>query len=52
MRRTTLQYFLIWFSSFAISFLPRSSSHFLEALVKAFFLDLDLHAARGEKGGE
>ena len=40
--RTTEQYFLIWFKSFSISFLPKSSFHFNWAFEKAFFLDLDL----------
>ena len=40
---TTWQYFLIWEISFSISFLPVSSFHLRQALVKAFFLDLDLH---------
>ena len=44
--RTTVQYFLIWLRSFSISFLPRSSFHFRQALVKAFFLDLDLYFFR------
>ena len=40
---TTWQYFLIWAISFSISFLPVSSFHLRQALVKAFFLDLDLY---------
>ena len=40
--RTTEQYFFIWFKSFSISFLPKSSFHFNWAFEKAFFLDLDL----------
>ena len=36
----TWQYFLIWAKSFSISFLPTSSFHLRQALVKAFFLDL------------
>ena len=40
--RTTWQYFLILFRSVSISFLPESSCHFLEYLVKAFFLERDL----------
>jgi len=48
MTRTTEQYFLICPRSFSISFLPRSSSHFFEAFVKAFFLDFDLYG-RGER---
>ena len=36
----TWQYFLIWDKSFSISFLPISSFHLRQALVKAFFLDL------------
>ena len=48
MTLTTEQYFLIWASSFSISFLPRSSSHFLQDLVKAFFLDWDLGGQTGD----
>ena len=36
---TTVQYFFIWASSVSISFLPRSSAHLVQDLVKAFFLD-------------
>lgn len=35
----TLQYFFIFWKSLSISFLPCSSCHFLEDLVKAFFLE-------------
>ena len=38
--KLTWQYFLIWDKSFSISFLPISSFHLRQALVKAFFLDL------------
>merc|ERR1719178_190360 len=38
---TVVQYFLIWLRSFSISFLPRSSAHLVQDLVKAFFLDWD-----------
>ena len=30
-----------WLRSFSISFLPRSSAHLVQDLVKAFFLDWD-----------
>merc|ERR1719323_2955216 len=36
-----VQYFFIWLRSFSISFLPRSSAHLVQDLVKAFFLDWD-----------
>lgn len=39
MTRMTLQYFLMERMSFSICFLPASSAHFLDALVKAFFLE-------------
>ena len=32
---------LTWLRSFSISFLPRSSAHLVQDLVKAFFLDWD-----------
>merc|ERR1719443_1718733 len=37
--RMVVQYFFICASSFSISFLPRSSAHLVQDLVKAFFLD-------------
>lgn len=43
MTRMTVQYFFMTFRSFSISFLPISSAHFLEDLVKAFFLERYLH---------
>merc|ERR1719205_550662 len=36
-----VQYFFIWDNSFSISFLPKSSAHLVQDLVKAFFLDWD-----------
>ena len=51
MTRITLQYFFIFCSSRAISFLPASSDHFFDALVNAFFLEDPLGAAaRGRDG--
>ena len=38
-----MQYRFMAFRSFSITFLPRSSCHFFDALVKAFFLDLYLN---------
>lgn len=42
MTLTTLQYLMIFLKSLSIDFFPKSSDHFLEALVKAFFLLLYL----------
>ena len=42
MIRTTLQYLTIFLKSLSMDLRPRSSCHFLEALVKAFFLLLYL----------
>jgi len=42
MMRMAWQYFFIWAKSFSISFLPKSSFHFKQDLVNAFFLDWDL----------
>ena len=52
MTRITLQYFFIFCSSRAISFLPASSDHFFEALVNAFFLEAPLWTSqwRGRAG--
>lgn len=44
MMRMTWQYFFIKPKSFSSCFLPSSSCHFLQYLVKAFFLDLYLLA--------
>ena len=41
--RTTLQYLIIFAKSLSIDLRPRSSCHFLEAFVNAFFLLLYLH---------
>merc|ERR1719318_470684 len=41
MTRMVVQYFFSWLRSFSISFLPRSSAHLVQDLVKAFFLDWD-----------
>ena len=42
MTRITWQYFFMLLKSFSSCFLPSSSCHFLQYLVKAFFLDLCL----------
>lgn len=42
MTRMTWQYFFMLLKSFSSCFLPMSSCHFLQYLVKAFFLDLCL----------
>lgn len=42
MIRITWQYFFMAAKSFSSCFLPSSSCHFLQYLVKAFFLDLYL----------
>ena len=47
MTRITLQYFFIVLKSFSICLLPSSSAHRLEALEKAFFLDLHLYVQTG-----
>ena len=44
MMRMTWQYFFMAAKSFSSCFLPSSSCHFLQYLVKAFFLDLYLKA--------
>lgn len=51
MMRMTWQYFFMAPKSLASCFLPSSSCHFLQYLVKAFFLDLYLSARSGEKTG-
>ena len=43
MTRMTLQYFFMVLKSFSITLLPSSSAQRLEALEKAFFLDLHLY---------
>ena len=43
MTRITLQYFFMVLKSFSITLLPSSSAQRLEALEKAFFLDLHLY---------
>lgn len=43
MTRMTLQYFFMVLKSFSIALLPSSSAQRLEALEKAFFLDLHLY---------
>lgn len=42
MTRMTWQYFFMLLKSFSSCFLPSLSCHFLQYLVKAFFLDLCL----------
>lgn len=46
----TWQYFFMLLKSFSSCFLPSSSCHFLQYLVKAFFLDLCLQGAE-HRGG-
>lgn len=46
----TWQYFFIKAKSFSSCFLPSSSCHFLQYLVKAFFLDLYLLASSTGRG--
>lgn len=50
MTRMTWQYFFIKAKSFSSCFLPSSSCHFLQYLVKAFFLDLYLLACSIGRG--
>lgn len=52
MTRMTWQYFFMLLKSFSSCFLPSSSCHFLQYLVKAFFLDLCLQEqSRVGEGG-
>lgn len=51
MTRMTLQYFFMAAKSFCSCFLPSASRHFLQALVKAFFLLLCLsHTGDTQRG--
>lgn len=52
MMRMTWQYFFMEAKSFSSCFLPSSSCHFLQYLVKAFFLDLYLRGPGGCAEGE
>lgn len=50
MMRTIWQYFFMEAKSFSSCFLPSSSCHLLQYLVKAFFLDLYLNVVDEGRG--